>query len=155
MAPVLHIDQTRPVPLRAGKLARDAPGRSGRLTTKPRLVAAAPAERLSLALGHFEHGVALWNVQEHLVLANDQLADIFGLPEQFLVVGLAFREFLVHAAESGCLEGRDPDGIYELTMSLVHAGKPVSFEDQLSSGRVVRVSYRPFTDGGWLAVYED
>jgi diguanylate cyclase (GGDEF)-like protein len=152
---MLRIDPVRQVRLRAGRLTRETLERAGRVMAKPRLIASAPSEQLSLALGHFEHGVALWNAEERLVLANGRLADIFGLPEQSLVVGLAFRAFLVHAAESGCLEGRDPDGIYDLTMSLVHARKPVSFEDQLSSGRVVRVSYRPFADGGWLAVYED
>ena len=113
------------------------------------------AAQLSLALGNFEHGVALWNAEERLILANRRFAEIFGLPEQCLLPGLAFRDFLDLAASTGCLEGRDPEGMHELTMSLVHSGKPVAFEDQLSSGRIVRVSYRPLTGRGWLATYED
>ena len=37
----------------------------------------------------------------------------------------------------------------------MRSGKPVSFEEQLSGGQVVRVSYRPLLAGGWLASYED
>ncbi len=115
----------------------------------------APSAQLNLALGNFEHGVALWDAAECLSLANRRFGELFGLPERDLPPGLGFREFIDLAVRRGHMDGRDPDEVYEVAISLIRDGKPVAYEEQLSSGRVVSVSYRPLAGGGWLATYED
>ena len=120
----------------------DAPGRS-------------PREQFDAALSNLESGIALWDASDRLIVANRKVAEIFGLPEANLVPGLPFREFVEQIVKTGHLDGREPDEVYELAVSLARRRKPVSCDEQLSNGRVVRNFYRPLDMGGWLATYED
>ena len=72
-----------------------------------------------------------------------------------LVAGVEFREFIRLAVETGHLDGRDVGEVHEAALSLIRRREPVTCDEQLSSGRVLRVCYRPLEDGGWLATYED
>jgi diguanylate cyclase (GGDEF)-like protein len=100
-------------------------------------------------------GMVLWDATDRLTLANHRAAEILGVAAESLVVGLDFREFIRLVVESGHLDGCEVDEVYELAISLVRRRTPVTCDEQFSSGRVVRVSYRPLDVGGWLATYED
>jgi diguanylate cyclase (GGDEF)-like protein len=102
-----------------------------------------------------ESGVALWDAADRLIFANRRVAKILGIANDHLVVGLEFRAFIRLVVETGYLDGRDADEVYELAISLVRRHAPVTCDELLSSGRVVRVSYRPLDIGGWLVDYED
>jgi diguanylate cyclase (GGDEF)-like protein len=102
-----------------------------------------------------ESGVALWDAADRLIFANRRVAKILGIANDRLVVGLEFRAFIRLVVETGHLEGRDTDEVYELAISLVRRHAPVTCDELLSSGRIVRVSYRPLDIGGWLVDYED
>ena len=102
-----------------------------------------------------ESGVALWDAADRLIFANRRAAEILGVSIDSLIVGLEFQEFTRLVVETGHLDGRDTDEVYELAISLVRRHAPVACDEQLSSGRIVRVSYRPLDIGGWLVNYED
>jgi diguanylate cyclase (GGDEF)-like protein len=102
-----------------------------------------------------ESGVALWDAADRLIFANRRVAKILGIASDRLVVGLEFQAFIRLVVETGHLEGRDVDEVYELAISLVRRHAPVTCDELLSSGRIVRVSYRPLDIGGWLVDYED
>jgi diguanylate cyclase (GGDEF)-like protein len=102
-----------------------------------------------------EIGMVLWDAADRLTLANHRAAEILGVAAQGLAVGLGFHEFIRLVVETGHLDGREVDEVHELAMSLVRRHTPVTCDEQFSSGRIVRVSYRPLDVGGWLATYED
>ena len=102
-----------------------------------------------------ECGVAQWDAAERLVMANGRIAEMFGLPGECLQPGLAFRDFIRLGVETGSLDGRDADEVYGVAMPLIRRRAPVTYDEQLPAGQVLRVAYRPLDDGGWLATYED
>jgi diguanylate cyclase (GGDEF)-like protein len=110
---------------------------------------------LNPAFYSVESGVALWDTADRLVLANHAVAEILGVPVERLIPGLGLLEFTRLVVETGHLDGRDADEVYEIAVSLAHRRAPVTCDEQLSSGRIVRVSYRPLEIGGWVATYED
>jgi len=115
----------------------------------------APPVPVDAALRTIEDGVAQWDAAGRLVTANARAVQMFGLPADCLVAGRDFREFVRMAVETGYLDGQDVDEVYDIVMALVRRRKPVTYDRQLSDGRVLRVAYRPLDDGGWLATYQD
>src|SRR5690242_14788717 len=77
-----------------------------------------PLRQFDAALSNVESGIALWDTADRLILANRKVADLFGVAEETLVPGLPFPEFIRLVVESGYLEGRDIDEVYELAISL-------------------------------------
>ena len=110
---------------------------------------------LDATFGTIEGGVALWDAKDTLVMANRRFAELFGLPPERIAPGMAYRAFIALACESGDLDGQDPDEAYEAGIALVRRRKPVTCDEQMASGRVIRKSYRPVDRDGWIATYED
>ena len=111
--------------------------------------------QLDAAFYNVESGITLWDASDRLILANRRVSELFGLAETCLVAGLAFSEFIRLAVETGHLDGRDVAEAYEVAVSLARRREPVTCDEMLSSGRVVRMCYRPLEDNGWLVTYED
>jgi diguanylate cyclase (GGDEF)-like protein len=111
--------------------------------------------RLNPAFYSVESGVALWDAADRLILANHAVAEILGVAVDRLIPGLDFQDFIRLVVETGYLDERDADEVYEVAAAMVHRHAPVSCDEQMSTGRIVRVSYRPLEIGGWVATYED
>jgi diguanylate cyclase (GGDEF)-like protein len=116
---------------------------------------AVPQAQLDAAMANVESGIALWDASDRLMLANRKMAEMFGIPVAELQAGVDFRDFVRLAVETGHLDGRDADEVYGLAIELVRRRKPVTYDELLSNGRIVRVLVRPLDMGGWLATYED
>ncbi|HEY1931587.1 MAG TPA: EAL domain-containing protein [Acetobacteraceae bacterium] len=122
---------------------------------RARVAAPVPQAIGDAAFHNTQSGIAQWDAAECLVAANDRVAAMFGLRRECLQPGLSFRDFIGLSVETGHLDGRDADEVYALAMPLIRRRTPVTYDEQLSAGRVLRVAYRPLDDGGWLATYED
>jgi diguanylate cyclase (GGDEF)-like protein len=116
---------------------------------------ALPGTPLHAALQSIDHGVLQWDAVQRLVGTNARAAGMVHLPQELLMPGLSFRDFIRMAVTDGNLEGQDHTEVYEHSLSLIQRRVPMTYDRPTSAGGVLRVTYRPLDDGGWLTTYQD
>ena len=111
--------------------------------------------RFDAALGHMSQGLAMYDAEERLVVANARLCEVVGLPPGSLRAGMTYREVLGVGVSAGHFPGLTLDEVYAERRRVGLAnGESVSFEE-VRGERSVAVSSRPMSSGGWLLTLED
>ncbi len=109
--------------------------------------------RFDAALNNMRHGLAMFDRERRLIVANRRFAEIYALPPERVVPGTNQAAILDRAAErSGPTvrqlaediwgSGRSDDGAMGLTLSL-------------DDGRVIYANRQMMADGGWVTTHED
>ncbi len=112
-------------------------------------------DRLESALGHMWQGLAQYDAEERLVLYNEQLAGILGLPPAALQGVATYRDLLARLVEAGQLSGRTVEEMWQENRALIAQGRPALFYSDLADGRMIAVSHQPLPDGGWVRTFAD
>jgi diguanylate cyclase (GGDEF)-like protein len=111
--------------------------------------------RFDAALSNMSQGLAMFDSEERLVVANARLCEVAGVPPGSLRVGMTHREVLSVSAAAGHFLGRTLDEVYaERSEFRAAAGASVSFED-VRGDRRIAISPQPLSDGGCLFTLED
>ena len=139
----------------AGRLANALTRLPAREPSAPPVIALTVPAAMDAALRVIDDGVAQWDASGRLVAANARVSTLLSLPPDRLTAGLPFRDFVRMQGEAGVLDPSDADDIFDLAMSLVRRRSAVTYDLPLAGSRVLRVSYRPLDDGGWVSTYQD
>ena len=109
--------------------------------------------RFDAALNNMPHGLAMFDSEQRLVVANMRYAEIYGLSPEDVEPGTPLRRIL---------EVRFRKGVYAATMSaeelrerLTPSATPWIRIQELSDGRSIVVSRQPMPNGGWVTTHED
>jgi PAS domain-containing protein len=98
--------------------------------------------RLRQAIESVSDGFALWDADDHLMLANQRYRDLYPALADHIRPGVSFAELARRLARSGCIPeavGREEAWVSErVARSRMGDGEP--FERQLADGRWLRVS---------------
>jgi diguanylate cyclase (GGDEF)-like protein len=100
-------------------------------------------------------GLAVFDGDLRLLLANSLYRSMLGLPEDAVRPGTSLRELVECGVACGLHPGQAAEDIMAERLALFAAGKPASLLTQLGDGRTLETSYRPAPGGGWVAVYQD
>jgi len=111
--------------------------------------------KLDVALSGMPHGLAMFDAQERLVLANDRLGEIYGHPPEQLRPGTPLAELVAHRIDSGLYVGATVEQVLRKMRERLARGAPSHMTRKLGNGRTVTVSIRPRPDGGWVTAHED
>jgi len=111
-------------------------------------------ERFDQAIGNMSHGLAMYGVDERLIVCNTQFLDIYGLDPEVVKPGVSHRDVLEHWLSRGGQPHQSIDTLHAERMQALSAGTAV-MRTMLSDGRVIQVSSRMTPDGGWVSAHED
>ena len=110
------------------------------------------------ALNHMGRGLSMFDSEQRLVVCNKAYADIYALPAELARPGTPFLDILryPHARATGEEASREGASawIQDHVTRLQQAGHREEIQN-LTDGRIIRVTYEPLAGGGWVDMQED
>jgi len=110
----------------------------------------AQAERYQAALDAISQGVAFFDRERRLILANRRYAEIYRLSPDRLPPGATLREITELRFAVGTCPMAVDDYVAYVT-AIAEKREDRDWSVSLSDGRTIRVRFRPSPDGGWVA----
>ncbi|WP_420348499.1 PAS-domain containing protein [Pelagibius sp.] len=110
---------------------------------------------LDAALDNMVQGLAMYDVNQRLIICNQRFLDLYSLPASMGQPGTDLVEILDYTAQ---LEGLTKDQasiMRQRRMAAAASAQETKLQDFLSNGRVINVLHRPMPGGGTLATYDD
>ena len=111
--------------------------------------------KLQTALSNMSQGLLMLDAEGRLMLFNPRFAEIFGLPQDKNLVGMAVPELMALSVSSSGVRDMDPEGTVAHVQKIVRDGTGGSFTVHLSDGRSIADTHRPMPDGGIVVTFED
>lgn len=112
-------------------------------------------EILQTALNHVRQGIAVFNREHHLVVANRQFGEILDLPVPMIQVGVGLEEILQSlSSRNGADDGARDNFVHQRMTAYTAPGEP--FLDRFPHlNRVVEVRANRMPDGGLVITFSD
>jgi adenylate cyclase len=119
-------------------------------------LAARAQRQLQEAIASIDEGFALWDPDDHLVILNDRLREMFGKLDLELRPGVTFEE-IAHSLVRSEVVSVAPERINEWVQTRLanHRAGRVVFEQQNTEGRWLNISETRTSDGSIVGVYMD
>ena len=111
--------------------------------------------QLDAALNNMVQGLAMFDPQLRLVLANARYAEMYGLTPEEVTPGTTLRQILEYRIAKGYLAGRSADELLKSMLSRTPGKEPGQYTNLLHDGRSVTVSVQPMADGGTVTTHQD
>ncbi len=110
---------------------------------------------LDAALANMFQGLAMFDADERLVVANARFAEMYRLAPDQVRPGTSLRAVLEHRVRAGLHEGAAVDSLLEELRQHLSRRKAGHLAERLSDGRAILVSIRPLPEGGWVTTHQD
>jgi diguanylate cyclase (GGDEF)-like protein len=110
--------------------------------------------RFEAALHHMPHGLAMYDGTERLVVINDRICELLGLPPDTLRPGMTLTEALTLRHAAGHFPGRTVAEVLAERRALMAAEAPPDSEEQVGD-RVLASSARAMPGGGGVVLVQD
>jgi len=110
-------------------------------------------QRLDTAINNMTQGLLLYDSSERLVVCNQRYISMYGLSNDFVKPGLAFRDLVAHRKQTGSFKG-DADAFVSTVLRNVALGKITLNIVETSDGRLIQIVNQPLKNG-WLTTHED
>jgi diguanylate cyclase (GGDEF)-like protein/PAS domain S-box-containing protein len=108
------------------------------------------------ALENMSQGLCMFDAESRLLVVNNRYCDMFGLSREVLRIGMTQREIVEELVGLGRYQkGLTVDKLCEGTRTSLSIDHAVPVHRELSDGRIIAVSHRPMSGGGWVATFED
>ena len=107
------------------------------------------------ALGNMSEVLCLFDAADRLVVGNDRLAGMLGLPRGRVTTGITLKDMGTLLAGGSDTQAEDPQKIHALILRLRSAGTRQSQSQDMDDGRRIAVNYAPMDNDGWLVTLED
>jgi diguanylate cyclase (GGDEF)-like protein/PAS domain S-box-containing protein len=109
--------------------------------------------RFDAALNNMPHGLAMFDAEQRLVVANKRYAEIYGLAPDQLKPGTPLREIMDERVRRGVYA--ESTSMEDLRKRLALTTTPWTRIQELRDGRSIVVSRQPMANGGWVTTHED
>jgi len=107
--------------------------------------------RFGLTLDYISQGMAMYDANDKLLVANRCYAELYGLKPEQLSVGMDARDVVALRIANGAFSGTTPDEYMQVLKRLTESERL----DELRTGRTIRVRVKTTDDGGRVTVQED
>ena len=107
------------------------------------------------ALGNMFQGLAMFDADERIVIANDRFAEIYQLTRDQVKPGTSLRTIAELRILNGLYAGLTADEVVNTMRERVGRGRVSHLTSKLGDGRTITVSIRPMPDGGWVTTHQD
>ncbi len=106
-------------------------------------------ERFEVAINNMSQGVALFDAEQRIVVANRSYAELYHLAADQVKAGTTLQQILDYRLAAGTNFAVAPDVYRSVNVRKQHEVQ------ELANGRIVSISRRMLSDGGWLTTHED
>jgi diguanylate cyclase (GGDEF)-like protein len=110
---------------------------------------------LDTALENMVQGLAMFDADARVVIANDRYAELYGIDPARVRPGTSLREIVMLCMAEGLHAGQDADAIVDEMRRRVAGGRVSHVSNKLPDGRIIAASVQPRVDGGWVVTHED
>jgi signal transduction histidine kinase len=110
---------------------------------------------LDAALANMSQGLAMFDVDQCLIICNKRYLELYDLPPELGRPGVELRHILEASARLQRLSEEAGERLVEEHLAIASRRKSVRWREFLSNGRVIDIFHRPLPSGGSLATYED
>ena len=110
---------------------------------------------LDAALTNMTHGIAMFDAQERLVIANQRYAEVYGLSPDTVKPGMTLRQIIELRLREGHYPGRTVEDVLETTRGLIARGTIEEVVSRPKPDLALSVSFNPRSEGGWVVSVND
>ncbi|WEK05295.1 MAG: EAL domain-containing protein [Candidatus Devosia phytovorans] len=110
---------------------------------------------LELSLAHMSQGLALFDANERIVVANGQLKDILGIPANVGVNGFGLHDLAKFLTGEATVDPNLLDEAYALHRRLIAGEDNGEIVQDFPGGKSIRIVHRDAGDGAWVSTFED
>ena len=120
---------------------------------------AALSEQIRLfegALQNMNQGLCMFDAQSRLVVSNKRYRDIFNIPQDMVLTGMAQHAICSALVARGLYSPEVTVAeIERSTRAALQAAEPAPITRELCDGRTLAISHRVMDGGGWVSTFED
>ncbi len=106
-------------------------------------------------LDNMPQGVALYDKNQSILLANRRYAEMYGLAADDIRPGMSMKEILQKRVEKGVYIGTDPARYVDGRVNAMEHPSNEHDVERFADGRIIKKTRKPMPGGGWLSVHED
>ncbi len=110
---------------------------------------------LDAALDNMAQGLAMFDVNQRMIICNQRFLDLYNLPASMAQPGTELAEILSCTADMEELAPEQAKALRHRRLATAAMPEETTMQDFLSNGRVINVVHRPMPGGGSLATYDD
>ena len=112
-------------------------------------------EQLDMALTNMADGLAMFDAQECLVLANGRYYELFDLTPEEAPPGTAFSSIVELRMAKGFYAGLPKEDVLQGLRDRIKGTNPVDLHIRPDDGRILTSSVQARADGGWVVTLHD
>ncbi|XYD10720.1 EAL domain-containing protein [Methylobacterium sp. NMS12] len=120
---------------------------------------AALSEQIRLfegALQNMNQGLCMFDAQSCLVVSNKRYRDIFNIPQDMILTGMAQHAICSALVARGLYSPEVTlEEIESSTRAALQAAEPAPITRELCDGRTLAINHRVMDGGGWVSTFED
>ncbi len=110
---------------------------------------------LDAAMSSMVQGLALFDAEQRVVIANDRFAEMYGQTREQVKPGTSLRSIIAHRIASGLYVGTTVDDVVRRMRDRVARPTASHMTARMGDGRTIAVSIQPRPDGGWVTTHQD
>jgi diguanylate cyclase (GGDEF)-like protein/PAS domain S-box-containing protein len=141
--------------LRERRATADQLQRQSRLLVQQAEDLKAKNRLLDAALSNMVQGLAMFDAEQRVIVANERFAEMYGQRPEDVVPGTPLRKIIEHRIVSGLYVGTTVDEVLDRMRARVARQKPSHMTATMGDGRTIAVSIQPRPDGGWVTTHQD
>jgi diguanylate cyclase (GGDEF)-like protein len=113
------------------------------------------ANRFDTALNNMPHGLCMFDAERRIVVANQKLNELLGLPPERELKGSSPRQLIASVVEAGLISGPNAErAVGGLDARLVAGGND-DIIVEMQNGRTLELTVQPMENGGMVLLVED
>ena len=110
---------------------------------------------LDAALSNMFQGLAMFDSEQKVVIANDRFAEMYGQAPDEVKPGTPLRKIIEHRISTGLYVGTTVDEVLRRMRERVARQTVSHMTARMGDGRTIAVSINPRPDGGWVTTHQD
>jgi diguanylate cyclase (GGDEF)-like protein/PAS domain S-box-containing protein len=112
-------------------------------------------DRFSAALDNMSQGLCMFDAGQRLIICNDRYIDLFHGDREVVRPGATLHEIFAHGVSEGLYPGMTAEALVARRLDTVAGRAPSAYDQSMADGRMIGISIRAMTNGGWIGTFED
>ncbi len=113
------------------------------------------AKRFDTALNNMPHGLCMFDAKRRIVVANQKLNLLMGLPADFELKGLSLPAFAERIVEAGLMSHLNARSLIDSLDIRLSGSEDAAFAMDMQDGRTFEFTVQPMENGGMVVLVED
>jgi diguanylate cyclase (GGDEF)-like protein/PAS domain S-box-containing protein len=113
------------------------------------------AKRFDTALNNMPHGLCMFDSNRRVVVSNQKLNELVGLPPDLELKGASASQLVEHIIEAGLISEKNGQSLIDGLNVRLSGRNDTAFVVDMQNGRTFEFTVQPMENGGMVAVVED